>query len=652
MLRSKLKRIANKSKHPDDVARYNRQRNFVVNMNRNAKKSFFSKNDPKISPKGFWDTFKPLFSNKVKVAGERIQLIENGSIISKDLDIADIFNEHYNTVIDRLDVPHWDTNNAGTLDGVNSAIDKFSGHPSIIKILERRQDVDKFKFSPVTYSDTLKVIKHLDESKSVSGVIPTKIIKLAKFVCAPTLTSCFNHSLETQNFPDSLKMADIIPVHKKNSKHDKDNYRPVSLLPCPTKIFEKLISNQLYTFLESFFSKGLCGFRKHYSTQSALLNMLRKWQTSLSSSGKIGAILMDLSKAFDCLPHDLIIAKLHAYGMEQKSLAFLHSYLSNRKHRVRIGSSYSNWLPLLFGVPQGSILGPILFNIFVNDLFFFVNEDDLCNFADDNTLHKCASTLVEVIDALKLDLEVILAWYKNNSLVANPEKFQMLFPGTKNANIVFDIGQFSLLSSESVKLLGITIDIDLAFYPHIQDICNKASIKTKTIFRIRSFLNQDQADFLYNSFVLSNFKYCPLIWMFCSKLAHNLLNETHYRALKAKQNSFNLSYNELLKEAKCESIHVQNLQLMLVEVYKSVNNLGNKLGWDQFEIIQRKNDEDDENDNNGDDSKTKGPHLRRGAQIKLPHPKNTVCLNSFNFRAGQAWNRLPSDFKNIESLEG
>ena len=328
MLRSKLKRIANKSKHPDDVARYNRQRNFVVNMNRNAKKSFFSKNDPKISPKGFWDTFKPLFSNKVKVAGERIQLIENGSIISKDLDIAVIFNEHYNTVIDRLDVPHWNTNNAETLDGVNSAINKFSGHPSIIKILERRHDVDKFKFSPVTYSDTLKVIKHLDESKSVSGVIPTKIIKLAKFVCAPTLTSCFNHSLETQNFPDSLKSADIIPVHKKNSKHDKDNYRPVSLLPSPTKIFEKLIANQFYTFLESFFSKGLCGFRKHYSTQSALLNMLRKWQTSLSSSGKIGAILMDLSKAFDCLPHDLIIAKLHAYGMEQNSLAFLHSYLS------------------------------------------------------------------------------------------------------------------------------------------------------------------------------------------------------------------------------------------------------------------------------------------------------------------------------------
>ena len=358
--------------------------------------------------------------------------------------------------------------------------------------------------------------------------------------------------------------------------------------------------------------------------------------------------MMDLSKAFDCLPHDLLIAKLHAYGLDYKSLNFIHSYLSNRKHRVRVGSSYSNWLPLLFGVPQGSILGPILFNVFVNDLFFFVNEDDLCNFADDNTLHKIASTLVEVIDALKVDLQIILTWFRHNYLVANPEKFQMLFPGTKNADIVLDIDQFSLKSSECVKLLGITFDSGLTFYPHIQEICKKASQKTKTILRIRSFLTQTQADLLFNSFILCNFQYCPLIWMFCSKLAHNLLTETHCKALRAKHNSLNLSYAELLRKAKCESIHSQNLQFMLMEVYKSVNNIGNKLGWNQFEIIPNKNEDDEED---VDANSTKLPRLRRGTQVKLPLPKNTVCLNSFNFRAGQAWNRLALEVKNANTLE-
>ena len=133
-----------------------------------------------------------------------------------------------------MDVPRWNSVTGESSDSVNSAIIKYSDHPSIIKILEKRRDVDKFELSPVTNSDMLKAIKHLNESKSVSGSIPTKIIKLAKFVCAPTLTSCFNHSLQTQNFPDSLKLADIVPVHKKNSKHDKDNYRPVS----PAKIFK------------------------------------------------------------------------------------------------------------------------------------------------------------------------------------------------------------------------------------------------------------------------------------------------------------------------------------------------------------------------------------------------------------------------------
>ena len=143
------------------------------------------------------------------------------------------------------------------------------------------------------------------------------------------------------------------------------------------------------TLMESKLSSNLCGFRKGYSTQHALLNMINNWQKTLHSKGKVGAILMDLSKAFDCLPHDLLIAKLEAYGFGNKSLKFIMSYLFNRKHRVRIGSKFSDYLNLKTGVPQGSIWGPTLFNVHINDLLFLIVICEICNFADDNSLYAC-----------------------------------------------------------------------------------------------------------------------------------------------------------------------------------------------------------------------------------------------------------------------
>ena len=180
-------------------------------------------------------------------------------------------------------------------------------------------------------------------------------------------------------------------------------------------MFERVIYNQLGKYMDTYLNKLLCVFRKAHSTQHALDN-----------SGLLGTILMDLSKAYDCLPHDLIIAKFEAYGLSKSSLSLLLDYLTSRKQRVKIGSSYSIWNEIKRGVPQGSILGPLLFNVFINDIFMFIEKTEVCNFADDYTIYNCGEDLSNNLENIKHDLKILLKWFRINSLQANPEKFQFM----------------------------------------------------------------------------------------------------------------------------------------------------------------------------------------------------------------------------------
>lgn len=278
------------------------------------------------------------------------------------------------------------------------------------------------------------------------------------------------------------------------------------------KVFERLLENQLTAYLEPSFSKLLCGFREGRSTQHAILNMLRKWQNAIANNKKVGAILIDLSKAFDYLPHDLLLAKLSTYGIGKRSIKLLHSYLSNRKHRVRIGSHLCSWLKVLLGVPQGSILGPLLFNIFINDLLYGIT--DISNFADDNTLFSCVQNLDQVCSSLIGKLNLVLDWFHCNSMVANPFKFQLIFPGNVNANISLKFENIKIERVEVVKLLGIKIDSKLSFLPLVRKLCKRSNQKLRALRTARNFISQRQTELLVNAYILSPFNYCPLIWMF------------------------------------------------------------------------------------------------------------------------------------------
>ena len=185
----------------------------------------------------------------------------------------------------------------------------------------------------------------------------------------------------------------MTPVYKNKSKNSKDDYRSVSISSNISKIYERCLYDQIQIFFDSILSKYQCGFRRGYNAQHCLTTLIKKWKKSVNNGGAFGALFTDLSKAFDCLSHELLIAKLDAYGFDKNALNLVNSYLSNRKQRVKINDKYGSWSEILFGVPQGSILGPILFNIFICDMFYFLEDFNIANYADDSAPHTAGKKL-------------------------------------------------------------------------------------------------------------------------------------------------------------------------------------------------------------------------------------------------------------------
>ena len=216
-----------------------------------------------------------------------------------------------------------------------------------------------------------------------------------------------------------------MPVHKKKDPTDKTNYILVSILPFLSKVFEKITYTQLYDYMENFLNQLLCSFRKAHSTQHALFRLIQSWQKELGESGFLGTILVDLSKAYDCLSHDLSVAKLKAYGFTKESLQLISYYLSYHKQRTKTGSAYSDWTNVVRRIPQCSILGPLPFN----DIFLSIEKSDICNFTDDNTLYSHDSNLPLILNNFEHDMMNLLYWFKINSLKADPGKFKFMILG-------------------------------------------------------------------------------------------------------------------------------------------------------------------------------------------------------------------------------
>ena len=216
-------------------------------------------------------------------------------------------------------------------------------------------------------------------------------------------------------------------------------------------------------FFESRFSPLLAGFPKNHSTQNALLNMIEKWKHALDKSEKTGTIFMDLCKAFDTLNHNLLLAKLNAYGFSFSTIKVIHSYLSERFRRVNINSNFSEWCKILLGVPQEPILGSLLFKIFINDIFYFIQDAYICNFADYSSLYSIEDNFKEVKTMLKRNFELLQGWFYESHMVLNPGKCQYLTKHKDITNESIELDKKTLHDKLEQKFLGIITDKDLNF---------------------------------------------------------------------------------------------------------------------------------------------------------------------------------------------
>ena len=288
------------------------------------------------------------------------------------------------------------------------------------------------------------------------------------------------------------------------------------------------------------------------------------------------------------------------------------------------------------GVPQGSILGPILFNIFINDLIFFIQETEVCNFADDTTIYSCSINYKEAAHKLSNDTYVVLNWFKVNSMAANTGIFQIMFLGSKidNGKITFAIESKQIKCKREVKLMGITIDEKHTFTRHIANICSLANNRLRALTRIKRFLSTVQAKYLCEAYIMSALKYCPLIWTFCNKTSNNQINEIHKRTLRLVYEMEDANFEDLLLKENSWNVHENNIHTLLIEIYKSINNLSPPIMKVFFDLKNTRYD------------------LRSKQLLKLPETStSTYATQTLCFKGNLIWNTARNKFKNIDNIE-
>jgi len=364
-----------------------------------------------------------------------------------------------------------------------------------------------FSFKPVTKHEALKVILSLNNSSSRDYLdMDAKFMKAVVQKTLDHFTHLINITLQSKIFPDVLKVSLVHPIFKKGNRQCPNNYRPISILPVFSKIIEKIMRTQIDNHFESFalWSESQFGFRSRKSTEQAILKLLETVNDCFASRMYCVGDFIDLTKAFDCVPHNLLINKLRLYNFCPSALDLVNSYLTGRTQRVINKDIFSNKCDVLTGVPQGSILGPTLFLTFVNDLPGEFNDaSSLCLYADDTTILVCGFNEYETVRRAEDVREGVFSWFCQNKLPVNKSKCQTMIL-SKRPTVTNTL--------PSVRFLGVELDVGLHFKAHCEMVAQKVSKSLYLLRRLRECVSLKILITSYFGLIHSKIRYAILVW--------------------------------------------------------------------------------------------------------------------------------------------
>ena len=372
-----------------------------------------------------------------------------------------------------------------------------------------------------------------------------RLLKIASSVISESLSRIINHCITTGKFPTKWKVASVTPIYKgKGCKSEISNFRPISVLPVLSKVFERHIATSLRSHLkENNLLYGLqSGFRKSFSTETALIRLLDQLLFDLDENRVSALVFVDYRKAFDLIDHSILIKKLYSYGIRGQFLELFESYFSDRSQRVNVGGVKSAIRHIDYGVPQGSILGPLLFTVFTNDLPGQIERSVVDMYADDTTLshaHDYSNAPQSIVVELQKDITSLTNWSRFNHLVMNEEKTKtMLVTGRRlqkkldTFDIHLSMNGKNLEQVSSFKLLGLTLDDELSFDVHVEKLCTKLSQRIAVLSKIKRCLPHRERIIYYNAMIKPVILYGSTVWTVTSKENLNRVLKLQKRAAR------------------------------------------------------------------------------------------------------------------------